>query len=179
LQAIIAYIPTNNRLKKIRHVFLFSCFTGLAYSDILRLKKNHLTSYNGQSCIIDERVKSNEEYYIPLCQPALHIIETYADWSLSVGKGKLLPVPANSTYNADLKIIGEDCGIEKVLTTHVARHTFARISLENDLPIETIQRVMGHNDIATTLEYAKTNKKKIVKDMARMHNSNDLYNFAV
>ncbi|MBS1603078.1 MAG: integrase catalytic domain-containing protein [Bacteroidetes bacterium] len=94
------------------------------------------------------------------------IIEKYRDDKRCLSSNRFLPVNSNVKYNAYLKELADLCGISKKLTTHIARHTFATtVTLENDVPIETVSKMLGHRSIRTTQIYARITKKKISNDM--------------
>lgn len=153
------------RLEVIRDMFILSCFTGLAYSDVFKLKKEDIYMHNGTMFIITDRQKTDEESSIPLLPRAAEIIEKYR----AKCEDKLLPVPSNQKFNAFLKEIQTICNIPINLTHHVARHTFATtITLENGVPIETVSRMLGHRSLKTTQIYAKMTRKRLADDMQKI-----------
>jgi len=156
-----------NRMDQVRDVFLFSCFTGLAYKEVFNLTQNEITIGNdGGKWIKINRVKTGNPEDVPLLPIAEAIIEKYKNDKNCKITNKLLPVNSNVKYNAYLKELADLCGITKPLTTHIARHTFATtITLENDVPIETVSKMLGHKNIRTTQIYARITKKKISNDM--------------
>ena len=115
--------------------------------------------------------KTGVEETVPLLPVALEIIKKYNDHPYCLAENKLLPVNSNFRYNAYLKELAVICGISKDLTTHTARHTFATtITLENDVPIETIGKMLGHKDLRSTQKYAKITKRKISNKMKSLEN---------
>ncbi len=115
--------------------------------------------------------KTGVEETVPLLPVALEIIKKYNDHPYCLAENKLLPVNSNFRYNAYLKELAVICGISKDLTTHTARHTFATtITLENDVPIETIGKMLGHKDLRSTQKYAKITKHKISNKMKSLEN---------
>jgi site-specific recombinase XerD len=146
---------------------LFSCFTGLAYKEVFNLTQNEITIGNdGGKWIKINRVKTGNPEDVPLLPIPETIIEKYKNDKFCKISNKLLPVNSNVKYNAYLKELVDLCGITKQLTTHIARHTFATtITLENDVPIETVSKMLGHRNIRTTQIYARITKKKISNDM--------------
>jgi len=115
--------------------------------------------------------KTGVEETVPLLPVALEIIKKYNDHPYCLAENKLLPVNSNFRYNAYLKELAVICGISKDLTTHTARHTFATtITLENDVPIETIGKMLGHKDLRSTQKYAKITKQKISNKMKSLEN---------
>lgn len=156
-----------DRLSEVRDVFIFCCFTGFAYQDVAGLTPSHQElGIDGERWIVKDRVKTNNPERIPLLPIALEIVERYKDHPYCVNTGRLLPVNSNQRYNGYLKEIAVLCGINKHLTTHTARHTFATtITLENDVPIETVSQMLGHKSIKTTQIYAKITQRKVSNNM--------------
>lgn len=161
-----------NRLDQVRDVFLFSCFTGLAYQEVYNLTKTDIVIGNdGCKWIKINRVKTGNPEDVPLLPIPEAIIEKYAENKYCQMFNRLLPVNSNVRYNAYLKELADLCGISKKLTTHIARHTFATtVTLENDVPMETVSRMLGHKNIRTTQIYAKVTTKKISNDMGALRN---------
>lgn len=155
------------RLDAVRDIFVFSCYTGLAYSDVSKLTSNHIvTGIDGEKWIYTHRTKTNTKSNIPLLPKTLEIIEKYKDHPVAGNKGSLLPVLSNQKMNAYLKEIADVCGITKTLTFHIARHTFATtITLTNGVPIESVSKMLGHKNIRTTQIYAKVVESKVSDDM--------------
>ena len=159
-----------DRLKLVRDMFVFSCYTGLAYSDVKKLSQNDITTgIDGGKWIRIKRTKTKSLSSIPLLPIAEQIIDRYKDHP-EVQKGFcILPVLSNQKSNAFLKEIAMMCGIKKPLTTHLARHTFATtITLTNGVPIESVSKMLGHKDLRTTQHYAKIVDRKISDDMAAL-----------
>jgi site-specific recombinase XerD len=159
-----------NRLSVVRDIFLFSCYTGLAYSDVAALTNDDITTgIDGEKWIIIYRHKTGGRSPIPLLPQALAIINKYKDCPECDNSGKLLPVKSNQKMNAYLKEIADLCEITKDLSTHLARHTFATtITLANGVPIETVSKMLGHNSIRTTQIYSKVVDSKISNDMSKL-----------
>ncbi|OFX18533.1 MAG: hypothetical protein A2033_02400 [Bacteroidetes bacterium GWA2_31_9] len=149
------------RLEIVKDIFIFSCYTGLAYVDIFNLTdENILTGIDGEKWIKIKRQKTGTPSSVPLLPKALGIIEKYE------GKGKLLPILSNQKMNSYLKEIADFCGIKKNLTFHIARHTFATtVTLTNGVPIETVSKMLGHKSIKTTQIYSKVVEQKVSNDM--------------
>jgi integrase/recombinase XerD len=167
LKSIEAKTFDVERLEKVKDIFIFSCYTGLAYVDVEKLTLNNLViGIDGKKWIYTFREKTNEKSNIPLLPKALEIIEKYKNDPQTINKGKLLPVISNMKTNAYLKEIADVCGIGKNLTFHMARHTFATtITLTNGVPIETVSNMLGHSKITTTQIYAKVLENKVSADM--------------
>lgn len=156
-----------SRLSIVRDVFVFACYTGLSYSDIAKLNEEHLQMRDdGNTWIIINRTKTNSICNIPLFPNAIKIIDRYANYPLTVLKGRLLPVSSNQKLNSYLKELAEICNVKKNLTMHMARHTFATtITLSNGVPIETVSKLLGHKTLKVTQIYARVLENKISKDM--------------
>jgi integrase len=155
------------RLSQVRDIFIFSCYTGLAYIDIYNLSPNQIAlGIDGEKWIFTSRQKTGTPSRIPLLPPALAILDKYANHPMTVNRKKLLPVPSNQKLNAYLKEIAAICKIPKELTFHAARHTFATtVTLTNGVPIETVSKMLGHTKLQTTQIYARILDKKVSGDM--------------
>lgn len=155
------------RLAQVRDIFLFSCYTGLAYTDVKNLTENHLIKMvDGSRWIHIERQKTGVPSKVPLLPQAIELIDQYSETPERKIHGKIFPVKSNQKMNAYLKEIAELCGIEKKLTFHVARHSFATtVTLNNGVPIESVSAMMGHTNIKTTQHYAKILQQKVGEDM--------------
>jgi site-specific recombinase XerD len=167
LQKIIEKSFAIPRLDVVKDIFLFSCYTTLAYVDVKMLNKNHIfLDTDGIEWLISKRQKTNASARIPLLPVAKRILDKYAEFSKNNNGTAMLPALTNQKMNAYLKEISDSCGIQKRLTFHIARHTFATtITLSNGVPIETVSKMLGHKDIRTTQLYAKIIDKKIGDDM--------------
>lgn len=162
------------RLEVVRDTFVFCCFTGLAFCDIKSLLRSNITTdADGNTWIRKAREKTGEMSIIPMLAVPRQIAEKYATNPVVIQKDVVLPVITNQKMNAYLKEIADLARIEKHLTTHLARHTFASLSLSNHVPIESIAKMLGHSDIRTTQIYAKTQDKTIYDDMATMRHKFD------
>ncbi|MHA7941683.1 site-specific integrase [Formosa sp. 3Alg 14/1] len=156
-----------DRLKLVRDMFIFSCYTGLAYSDVEKLSKSDITiGIDGDKWISIKRTKTNTRSSIPLLPISLEILDRYANHPQVENSNRLIPVLSNQKSNAFLKEIAIMCGITKSLTTHLARHTFATtITLTNGVPIESVSKMLGHKSLRTTQHYAKIVDRKVSDDM--------------
>lgn len=155
------------RLDLVRDMFIFSCFTGLAYIDVFNLTKDNLIKgIDGEFWISTHRQKTDSLSKIPILPVSESILEKYKNHQECINKNKLLPILSNQKMNAYLKEIATICGINKELTFHIARHTFATtVTLSNGVPIETVSKMLGHSNLKTTQHYAKILDKKISEDM--------------
>ena len=167
LQILISRDIQNVRIRQVRDIFIFSCFTGLAYIDAKRLKRSEVViGIDGERWIYIRRKKTDTPTRIPLLPIVLNIMEIYKDHPECVNKDCLLPVPSNAKLNAYLKEIADLCGITKNLTFHIARHTFATtVTLNNGVPIESVSKMLGHKSIKITQIYAKILDQKVSEDM--------------
>ncbi len=154
------------RLTLVRDTFLFSCHTGLAYADVKKLKRNEIAvGVDGEQWIFTNRQKTDTSSRIPLLPTSLELLNKYKSHPQCVND-KLLPVLSNQKMNAYLKEIADVCGIDKNLTFHIARHTFATtVTLSNGVPIETVSKMLGHTNLRTTQHYAKILDIKVSEDM--------------
>ncbi|MEG2340015.1 MAG: site-specific integrase [Odoribacter sp.] len=154
----------SKRLSQVRDIFIFSCYCGLSYIDICNLReKNIQTSFDNHLWIKTTRQKTDVNSNIRLLDIPKAILEKYAG---KQADGKLLPIISNQKMNDYLAEIGNICGINKHITFHLARHTFATvITLSQGVPIETVSRMLGHKSIRTTQIYAKIIDLKISQDM--------------
>jgi site-specific recombinase XerD len=168
IQAISEKVFDTDRLNQVRDIFLFCCFTGLAYADVQKLKQSEIIKgADGEMWIVTKRLKTNTPTKVPLLPVALTILEKYSNDPVCCIKGKALPVSTNQKMNAYLKEIAGVCSINEELTFHTARHTFATtVTLSNGVPIESVSKMLGHTNIKTTQHYAKILDMKVSKDMA-------------
>lgn len=156
---------STRRLELVRDIFVFSCYTGLAYIDVARLTPEMITEWqDGNLWIQTHRQKTKIAVNVLLLDVPKMIIEKYRGEARS---GKLLPILSNQKMNSYLKEIAGVCEIDKELSFHMARHTFATtITLSNGVPIETVSKMLGHSNIRTTQIYARITDQKVSNDMA-------------
>lgn len=154
-------------LNLVRDIFIFSCYTGLAYIDIFNLTKDNVAiGIDGNLWITTNRQKTNTASNIPLLPVAEKIIRKYENHPFSTQADKLLPVYTNQKINEYLKTIADNCEIKKKLTFHIARHTFATtITLGNNVSMESVSKMLGHKSIKTTQHYAKILDQRVSGDM--------------
>ena len=164
---------TIPRLERIRDIFVFCCFTGLAFVDVSQLTAEDLIKdAQGNMWIRKMRQKTKEMCNIPLLSAAKEILEKYKDFASTNAKGLLLPVSSNQKTNAYLKEIADICGIKKKLTTHVARHTAATVVfLANRVSMENVAKILGHANLNMTRHYAKVLDQSILNDMENVERS--------
>lgn len=158
------------RLDMVRDLFVFCCYTGLSYVDVINLTPGHIVaSTNGEKWIRTCREKTMIPVNVPLLPKALKILDKYKTNIRSLSGGKVFPVMSNQKVNSYLKEISEVCNITKNVTFHLARHTFATtVALSNGVPIETVSKILGHTKITTTQIYAKVLERKLEEDMQNL-----------
>lgn len=158
------------RLEQVRDIFVFCCFTALAFVDVQQLSREHLIKDNNDALWIRKaRQKTNQMCNIPVLSIPQRILGKYEDNAECIKKGVLLPVISNQRMNAYLKEIADLCGIAKRLTTHVARHTAATVVfLANDVSMENVSKILGHSNIRMTQHYARVLDSSIMRDMANV-----------
>lgn len=158
------------RLDQVRDIFVFSCYTGLAYIDVKQLTRNNIsTGIDNEKWIFTSRQKTDTQSNIPLLPVADAILNKYKDHPQCINEKNLLPILSNQKMNSYLKEIADVCGITKELTFHIARHTFATtVTLLNGVSIESVSKMLGHRSIKTTQHYAKILDSKVSDDMKRL-----------
>ena len=175
---LIAHKQINiPRLELIRDIFIFSCFTGLAYIDVSNLTPDHIVTLGDKQWIMTQRQKTSVETNVLLLDIPKAIIAKYG--GKTYRNGKLFPMLTNQKTNSYLKEIADICGIKKNLTFHLARHTFATMSLSKGVPMESVSKMLGHTNIRTTQIYARITNKKIEHDMEELADKLDKFNDAL
>jgi site-specific recombinase XerD len=167
LQRIETHTFKIKRLEQVKDVFLFVCYTGLSYSDLKALTRENLSKgIDGKNWIIYERKKTGVQARIPLLPMAQALVDKYENDPECNADNKILPVRSNQKLNEYLAEITELCEINKKITMHVGRHTFATtFTLTNGVPIETVSKMLGHTSLKTTQIYSKVIDTKISKEM--------------
>jgi site-specific recombinase XerD len=160
----------TERLNIVKDIYVFSCYTGLAYIDVKNLTPGHISiGIDGNKWIYTHRQKTDTVSKIPLLPIPEMILEKYKNHPKSSNENRLLPILTNQRMNSYLKEIADVCGINKELTFHTARHTFATtVTLANGVPIESVSKMLGHTNITTTQHYAKILDKKVSDDMGHL-----------
>lgn len=156
----------NKRLEQIKDIFVFCCFTGLAFTDILHLRAEHIIVRDHITWITKPREKTSVTSLIPLLPIPLMLLSKYEHSNLE--NGLLLPVPSCQRMNSYLKEIATICNIDENLTTHVARHTFATLAVEYGMPIDVLAKILGHSNVNMTRRYAKFSSKVIKREMEKL-----------
>jgi len=167
IQKLVEKEFVADRLNQVKDAFIFCCFTGLAYADVKKLTKNDIViGIDGQKWIKTKRTKTDTRSNVPILSIPQAIIDSYEAYQESYDTKLLIPVLSNQKMNAYLKEIADICGINKNLTFHLARHTFATtVTLTNGVPIESVSKMLGHKSLKTTQHYAKILDKKVSEDM--------------
>lgn len=167
IAALETAILPSEKLNRARDIFLFSCYTGLAYVDMAKLGPDNIVmGIDKEYWLRTSRQKTEIKVSVPLLPQALGLLERYKDDAQVVKKGRVLPYISNQKVNDYLKIIATHCEIEKHLTFHLARHTFATtITLNNGIPLETVSKMLGHTKLSTTQIYVHVLERKISDDM--------------
>lgn len=159
LQLIKDYRPVDDKLEKVRKLFILQCYTGMAYVDLQNFSREDITEMDGYKVIRSNRQKTSEVFVTILFPEAEEILEYY-DYKI--------PVISNQKYNDYLKLLKAGAGLKKNLTSHVGRHTFATMLINKDVPIESVSKALGHASIKQTQEYAHILGKKVVSDLAKL-----------
>ncbi|HEY5689511.1 MAG TPA: site-specific integrase, partial [Yeosuana sp.] len=168
LQALENHKFSQPKLQLVQNLFVFSCYTGLPYNELLNLKYNNIIKgFDGNLWIKMKREKTAKELSIPLLPKALDILKLYSN------EGLVFPRISNQKYNSYLKEIADLVGIEKKMTTHMARRTFeSTVLLYNDVPMEIVSELLGHSSMKITQDsYGKVVQKKISLEMNRLKGS--------
>ncbi len=171
LEKLSTYHLPIDRLDRVRDLFVFSCFTGMSFIDIKNLTKGNvwMGGEEGKKWISTFRQKTKSKVKFPLLKRADKILDKYDCHPVTEVSGTLLPTITNEKANLYLKQIADACGIEKNLTFHMARHTFATtIALNNGMPMESVSKILGHSKITTTQIYARITDQKMEADMAAL-----------
>jgi integrase len=156
IERVLDFEPNNERIERVKDLFIFQMFTGMAYVDICSFDKSCIGEIDGYAVMSSKRKKTDVQFTSILLNEARVILEKY-DYSL--------PMISNQKYNDYLKMLAAGAGIDKNITTHTGRHTYATYLMNKNIPIETISRAMGHSNIKMTQYYAKLFGKKVIDDM--------------
>jgi site-specific recombinase XerD len=180
LERLEELVINSRRLSTVRDLFVFSCYTGISYTDLMPLNKESLVLGMDTYWIVTKRQKNGNPVKIPLLKKALDLIKCYMTDKRSLVNNTLFPKISNQKMNAYLKEIAPLAGIQKNLTFHMARHTFATtVTLTNGVPIETISKMLGHTRLATTQIYAKVVERKVYDDMQILREKLEVKNAVV
>lgn len=155
----------DNRSVEILDIFLFTCYTGIRFEDAQNLTQQNVVKDGNDISVTFRMTKTNESLSVPLILKAIAIIKKYEG---KYDSKKLLPKYSNQKFNLYFKEIVRLSGLGRDITHHIGRHTFATIALNNGIPLEVVQKVLGHNSIRTTQIYAKMLPKTIREQMRKM-----------
>lgn len=164
LEILEKKVFTQKKLRQVRDMFIFCCYTGLAYAEMSALRKRNIVSgFDGNEWIKMKRKKTDSALSIPLLPRAKRILEIYKDKDFN----GVLPIISNQKFNSYLKEVAGACGIEKRMTHHMARKTFATtVLLYNDVPMEIVSELLGHSNMSITqAHYGKVVQKSISEQM--------------
>lgn len=168
LQAVIDVELPNYKTAIVRDIFVFCCFTGMAYADVKKLTHADIhTDEKGEMWIIDNRAKTGTQFRVKLLPVARQLVEKYS--RLTLLNGAVFPVKDGESMNMSLHHVAKHAGLSFNPTMHVARHTFATtVTLSQGVPLETVSKMLGHKHITTTQIYAKITNDKIGRDMTAL-----------
>jgi len=158
------------RLQHVKDLFIFSCYTGLSYIDLIQLSPENIQiGIDKKYWLFTSREKTDNPVRIPILPVAMEIINKYKTDPKALVYNRLFPPISNQRLNSYLKEIADLCLISKNFTFHLARHTFATtVTLTNGVPIESVSKMLGHSKISTTQIYAKVVEKKLSEDMEKL-----------
>ena len=168
LQAVIDAKLPNYKTAIVRDIFVFCCFTGIAYADVKKLTLDDIhTDEKGEMWIIDNRTKTGTQFRVKLLPVARQLVKKYS--SLTLPGNVVFPVKDDNSMNMSLRHVARHAGLSFNPTTHTARHTFATtVTLSQGVPLETVSKMLGHKHITTTQIYAKITNDKIGRDMTAL-----------
>lgn len=158
-------MPTE-KLQKVKELFLFCCFTGISYIDLKHLVHRDIKIINGEPWIIATRHKNRMPYQIKILEYPLRILHKYAE--PQPHNSRIFSLESYTHLNRLIKHVGKLCGLEKKITFHVARHSFATLAISRGMPIESISKILGHSNIVTTQIYARIINKKLDNDLSEL-----------
>ena len=167
LARLMQFSSPIERLDRVRDFFVFSCFTGLAYADVKKLRKMEIEHNADGHWIRTRRQKTGGMSNIPLLKTPLQIIQKYVNLEMLHDSDPVMPILSNQKMNAYLKELADLCGITKPLSFHTARHTFATtVTMMNGVPMESVSKMLGHKNLKSTQHYARIVDQKVGQDMA-------------
>ncbi len=169
LQTVMNKRFVMDRIQQVKDIYIFCCFTGLAFVDVKSLVYEDIELKDDTYWIKKKRQKTKNWCHIPLLEPAVQLMDKYKNHPVCQKKGTVLPVLTNQKMNAYLKEIADICNINKKLSTHTARHTFATtVTLANHISIEVVSKMLGHSSINMTKKYARVVDDLISRDMKKI-----------
>lgn len=169
LQRLMDFHSPIERINRVKDFFVFSCFTGLAYADVKKLRRREIERDDSGYWIRTKRQKTGARSHIPLLEAPLRIINKYNDLSMLLDDDPVLPILSNQKMNAYLKELADMCSITKTLSFHIARHTFATtVTMTNGVPMESVSKMLGHKNLRSTQHYARIVDQKVGDDMTAL-----------
>jgi site-specific recombinase XerD len=169
LKTVMTHEFEDANLAFIRDLFVFMNFTALSFVDLKELTTDNIVEISGEKWIIGKRHKTDVPYQVKLLDVPLQIIKRYRTFPKENPKSVFGEVNYWSVCKK-LKTVMKECGIEKSISAHCARHGFATMALTNGMPIESVSRVLGHTNIVTTQIYARITTKKLDNDLTMLCN---------
>ena len=163
VQTLMAHRFNDPAMTVVRDLFVFGCLTGISFTDIKNLTTDNLVSINDSLWISSARQKTKIPFRVKLMESARKIIDRYEPFRCG---NRLFNVYRNGWTNVLLKQIAAECGINKKLTFHMSRHSYAVMAISNGMPIESVSKVLGHTKITTTQHYAKITTEKLDNDFS-------------
>ena len=163
IQALSTIKLDNPNFALARDLFLFGCWTGISFTDIKNLTTDNIVEMNGASWIVSKRQKTGVPFQIKLMDIPMQIIRRYESFRTDK---RLFNVGSLDTVNKRIKAVAKRCGIEKPISFHLSRHSFAVLALNYGMPIESVSKILGHTNITTTQIYAKVTNAKLENDIS-------------
>lgn len=151
--------PKTDSISNVRDLFMFQCYTGLSYAELCNFDASKIVKRKGRHIVAGQRQKTGESYYIVILPKAMEILRKHQ---------MRLPLMTMQQYNMRLKILADTAGLDKHITSHMARHTFAVTALNAGIPIEVLAKMMGHTDIKTTQIYAKILNTQVEEEFDKL-----------
>ena len=169
LKAVMTHEFEDANLAFIRDLFVFMNFTALSFVDLKELTTDNIVEVNGEKWIVGKRHKTGVPYHVKLLEVPLQIIDRYCNFPKDNPKSVFGEINYWSICKK-LKPVMKECGIDKPISAHCARHGFATMALPNGMPIESVSRVLGHTNIVTTQIYARITTQKLNNDLTMLGN---------
>ena len=169
LKMVMAHEFEDANLAFIRDLFVFMNFTALSFVDLKELTTDNVVEVNGEKWIVGKRHKTGVPYQVKLLAIPIQIIERYQDYPKENPKSVFGEVNYWSVCKK-IKTVMKECGIDKPISAHCARHGFATMAITNGMPIESVSKVLGHTNIVTTQIYAKITTQKLDTDLTMLGN---------
>ena len=163
IQALSAIKLDNSNFALARDLFLFGCWTGISFTDIKNLTTDNIVEMNGTPWIVSKRQKTGVPFQIKLMDIPMQIIRRYEPFRTDK---RLFNIGSLDMVNKRIKAVAKKCGIEKPISFHLSRHSFAVLALNYGMPIESVSKILGHTNITTTQIYAKVTNAKLENDIS-------------